>query len=299
MIKSNKLLDSPKEGILPTWKEIIMIPFLFMLALSIGQLATSGIVDFFIVDMPIHIGSAYEMYVELLGGFGLASLVLFLFVKNTSKRSMRTLGFYKNKAMRRYLKGVLIAFSGMGSIVIILSLMGQVTITVNEQGIQSQSILLGVIIVAAWIVQGAAEEMLLRGYMLPALVTGLDFTKGITVSAMVFALLHMGNTGITVMSFLNILFCGVALALLAIKEESIWAVCGFHTTWNLMQGNIFGIAVSGNSNTVSLLTTTYTEHTILNGGIFGIEGSLLTTLFMIGMIMVLVRQIGKKVQHEN
>lgn len=296
MIKSNKLIDSPRQGDLPKWKDIILLPFIFMLTMSIGMMIGTGIGIPLVKGLDVAIGATYVYYIQLIAGFGLSILMLFLFAQSTSKRSGKTLGLDLLNAGKNYIKGCMVAGFGVAGIVGILSLMNQVEITFSLPQLGWQIVGILPIILIGWVIQGGAEEMLMRGYMLPALASRLDVYKAIIISSVVFAVLHIGNNGVTVISLLNILLCGVALALLAINEESIWGVCGFHTLWNMMQANVFGISVSGQGAGLSLMSTTYESQNIWNGGGFGIEGSILTTFFMIVFITILVRRLTKKIE---
>ena len=291
MIKSSKLLEQFKPGEEPSWRDIFLAPILFMLAMTVGQMVSMGITEVLLKVVSPTIGGVYEVYIQYLCGFGLAGLMLFLFVCYTNKKSIRTLGFFKTNAVTKYFKGCGIAVGGLTVIILILVTTGQVTLQVTKSSLGGHIIPLTALIIVTWVVQGAAEEALMRGYMLPALAKRLDVVKGIIVASIIFALLHIGNNGVTVISLLNVLLCGVALALMALQDQSLWAVCGFHTAWNLFQGNVFGIAVSGTQNGTSIFSTTYEAYNFLNGGVFGIEGSILTTLFMLGLIIVFVRKL--------
>lgn len=65
--------------------------------------------------------------------------------------------------------------------------------------------------------------------------------------------------------------------LIFIKSGNIWMCIGYHFTWNVFQGIIYGMPVSGLS-IPGIITTHFTRDNILNGGGFGIEGGILTTL---------------------
>lgn len=68
----------------------------------------------------------------------------------------------------------------------------------------------------------------------------------------------------------------------ALREGSLWLICGIHAGWNYFQGNIFGVPVSGNPEANSLLAFGPTEgsNEALTGGDFGIEASLVGTLIL-------------------
>ena len=52
---------------------------------------------------------------------------------------------------------------------------------------------------------------------------------------------------------------------------------GYHITWNIFQGVVYGMPVSG-LQPPGIITTKYMESNLLNGGAFGIEGGILTTI---------------------
>lgn len=296
MKKSNKFLDGPKVGMPISVWDIVLLPFLFMLVMSIGFGVVDIGVQFLYTIGVVNLGtfSSYYYYIQLIVGFGLGILVLFLFVHKTSKRSIRTLGFYREKAATHYFRGMGIAFVGILGIIIILQNTGSIEVTLQQTSLSMGTVSLMVVVLVAWTLQGAAEEILVRGYLLPTIAEKTDLLTGVIVSSIVFAFMHIGNNGVTVISLMNILLCGVMLALLAIKQEGLWGVCGFHTMWNLLQGNVFGIAVSGNSGMTSIWKTSYERPTYFNGGVFGVEGSILTTLFMIISIVILVAMLKKE-----
>ncbi|MEG0014693.1 MAG: type II CAAX endopeptidase family protein [Cellulosilyticaceae bacterium] len=297
MKKSNKFLDGPKVGMPTSVWDIVLLPFLFMLVMSIGfgivDLVVQGLYSVGVVKVDRF--NNYYYYIQLIGGFGLGILVLFLFVQKTGKRSIKTLGFYKEKAITYYLSGVGLALVGILGIIMMLQKTGSIEVTLQKMQLSIHTVLLGSVILMAWILQGAAEEVLVRGYLLPTIAAKTDMITGVIVSSIAFALMHIGNNGVSMIGLMNILLCGVMLALLAIRQESLWGVCGFHTMWNLLQGNVFGIAVSGNGEMPSIWKTTYEEPSYWNGGLFGIEGSILTTIFMIISIIILVRLLNKEI----
>ncbi|MEG0325125.1 MAG: type II CAAX endopeptidase family protein [Cellulosilyticaceae bacterium] len=297
MKKSNKFLDGPKVGMPTSVWDIVLLPFLFMLVMSIGfgivDLVVQGLYSVGVVKVDRF--NNYYYYIQLIGGFGLGILVLFLFVQKTGKRSIKTLGLYKEKAITYYLSGVGLALVGILGIIMMLQKTGSIEVTLQKTQLSIHTVLLGSVILMAWILQGAAEEVLVRGYLLPTIAAKTDMITGVIVSSIAFALMHIGNNGVSMIGLMNILLCGVMLALLAIRQESLWGVCGFHTMWNLLQGNVFGIAVSGNGEMPSIWKTTYEEPSYWNGGLFGIEGSILTTIFMIISIIILVRLLNKEI----
>lgn len=68
----------------------------------------------------------------------------------------------------------------------------------------------------------------------------------------------------------------------------MWLVGGIHAGWNYFQGNIFGLPVSGHSESTSLFTIGPARHSTaaLSGGTFGLEASLLGTVVLAAATVV-------------
>lgn len=63
------------------------------------------------------------------------------------------------------------------------------------------------------------------------------------------------------------------------KGETSGGAAAIHSAWNFVQGNVFGVSVSGTGSAPSLLGTVLSDAgTIWNGGAFGLEGGLCVTV---------------------
>lgn len=294
MLENNKMLKEAKSGQTSSLAWIIFIPFLFTFLLSIGLGITFAIGNTLLKGNETTASLTYLQYIQYVISFSLAGGGVLLVVRGVEKRKITSIGFFKERAISSYFKGVVIAVIGIMAIISILQFKGEVVLKVSVEQLGVNSLGLIILIGIAWIIQGAAEEILVRGYMFQSISAKYGLYKGVLISSIVFALLHLGNNGITSLSLINILMCGLMLILLVLKDENLWGACGFHTAWNLFQGNIFGMNVSGNGLDASLFTTTITQPSIWNGGQFGIEGSLLTTVFMLMISGILIWQIRQK-----
>lgn len=293
MLDNNQMVQASREGNEPSLASIIMMPFLFTLTLSVGNVVSAFIGALLFKGLEESLRIVYMQYLQYSISFALAAAVVLLFVCRVQGRSLRSIGFFKERAALSYFKGAGIALVGMVAIVSFLKFKGELTLTAMQ--LPSGIHLLGLVlmILFAWVIQGAAEEIFLRGFMFQAITARYDVYKGIIIPAIVFAFLHLGNNGVNAISLINILLCGLALMLLVLKDGNLWGACGFHTVWNLLQGNVFGISVSGNIMDVSLFKTVVQNDSIWSGGIFGFEGSLLTTLFFLLLSILFVRQLSK------
>lgn len=141
-----------------------------------------------------------------------------------------------------------------------------------------------------YMVQGMAEEVLCRGYFLGSYARRYPVYAAVLANSLLFASLHLLNSGITVLAFINLTLFGIFASLYFIRRGSIWGIGAFHSVWNLVQGNFYGIQVSGTPLGNSLFTTKLTEgRPLLNGGSFGMEGSLICTFVYVVGIVVLLR----------
>lgn len=73
----------------------------------------------------------------------------------------------------------------------------------------------------------------------------------------------------------------------------MWIIGGMHFAWNFLLGPILGIEVSGVKLPTTVLQTILKGNSILTGGKFGIEGSMLTTLVVVVGIAFLWKKLRK------
>jgi membrane protease YdiL (CAAX protease family) len=128
----------------------------------------------------------------------------------------------------------------------------------------------------------AAEEALLRGYPLQAIAEIHGPWAAIIVTSAVFAAMHQGNPGLTLIGVLNIAAAGVLLGIIYLKTLSLWWATGVHLGWNWAHGYLADVPVSG----LELVDAPFYEGVPrgsewLSGGAFGPEGSLLATLVVL------------------
>lgn len=103
----------------------------------------------------------------------------------------------------------------------------------------------------------------------------------VLINAAVFAALHLFNPGIGPLPILNLVLFGIFASICFIRTENIWLIGALHSAWNLVQGNIFGIKVSGTDTSCRLfLAVTKENRALIHGGDFGMEGGLAVTVVL-------------------
>ena len=150
-----------------------------------------------------------------------------------------------------------------------------------------------------YILVGFSEEILCRGYFLSVLKQCKNKYVPYMGSAVIFALMHSLNPGISVLSYINLFLFGLFAAYAVYKTKSIWLGIGFHITWNFFQGNVWGFLVSGTTNKDSIYTIQVLNKNIINGGDFAPEGGLAVTLILILLIIMLYKFVPIKKEAEN
>ncbi len=93
---------------------------------------------------------------------------------------------------------------------------------------------------------GVGEEIVSRGVIFRIVEEGLGTWAALLLSAAVFGGLHAWNPNATAWSALAIAIeAGLLFGLLYHVTRSLWVCMGMHATWNVAQGPIYGIPVSG------------------------------------------------------
>ncbi len=201
-----------------------------------------------------------------------------LYCKIFEKRKLPTMGFRRSNAGLEYATGMLIGLIMYGLTFLIAYVSGSVTVKVNPQGVAPIIILFFL----GYVIQGAAEEMLTRGYLMVSIARDYKPWIAIIFSSAMFMILHTGNTSVGALALINIFLYGIFMGVYVFKRGNIWGACAIHSMWNFTQGNIFGSYVSGNSLTPSVLVMEYDPSRVwANGGAFGLEGGIATTIVLL------------------
>ena len=220
-------------------------------------------------------------------------VVVCLYCRFVEKRKLNTLGFKTEGAILNYLKGMffsLVIFS-------VAYLICVLTKSITFDGIaQNISVIYIVGYFIGYMIQGMAEEVLCRGYFFVSLTRRYHVINSAIFSALFFAMLHGMNAGVDGLAMFNLFLYGLFAALLFADCENIWIVGAFHSVWNFVQGNLYGISVSGNKITSSIFTSTSVDGgaTVINGGSFGMEGGSAITIVLVIAIVIVGKHLDSK-----
>ena len=158
-------------------------------------------------------------------------LIVFLFCRFIQKRKLRTLGFIKKGMLKEYGLGMLLGFAFFSVCVLLGVLFGGLKI----EGISPEfSIGIFVAYLLGYMVQGMTEEVLCRGYFLGSYARRYPVYAAVLANSLLFASLHLLNSGISVLAFINITLFGIFASIYFIRRGSIWGIGAFHSIWNLI-----------------------------------------------------------------
>jgi len=227
--------------------------------------------------------TALEQTLLLIFSFGPIFLILWGWLALVEKRPFWTMGLERAGAGRKYLRGLLVGLVMFVAAVGISAAFGY--IAVEEGSAQPQGVVAlgGVLLVLlGWIVQGAGEELLARGWLLPVVGARYSPVLGLIVSSLVFAVLHSLNPNLSLVAILNLALFGLFTALYALYDRGLWGVFSIHSIWNWAQGNLLGFEVSGmNAPGGTLFDLMEVGPDVVTGGPFGPEGGLAVTAVLI------------------
>jgi len=176
-------------------------------------------------------------------------------------------------------------------VILTLSLAGLATI---ETGTGAKGLLSEIIIPFTTAV---VEELIFRAILFRLTEAMFGTTIAALLSALLFALAHLGNPGATVITTIFLAFdLGLLLAVTFAASRSLWLPIGLHMGWNLTLGYVFGVANSGMRDPHNLFVTTLAGPTWLSGGAFGLESSVATlalSLLASGVLVAVARRYGR------
>ena len=233
----------------------------------------------------------YFLYYELFSFV----IILFLFifwVKVIEKNALSSLGFVKRNWLKYLGWGIMISLVQMGVIALVYQVSGIGSFVLNVLSLEPILFILGLF--PFWLLQGGTEEVATRGWLLTRIAARANLPLAIAISSSLFGFLHLGNSGVTFLSVLNIILDGVLAGLLLVYTDSIWLVVAQHGTWNYVQGNLLGFQVSGTGADASIFNFSMgAGPDWLTGGAFGAEGSIITTLVLL-LSIVIVYRLGER-----
>lgn len=213
------------------------------------------------------------------------ALICVIYCRFIERRPIFSMGLSpKRSSFGQYALGLAVGLAMFGLTFLIMYL----TDAIGVSGGRFSPILLALYLLA-FLIQGASEEILVRGYFMTSLTNSTGAGSALICSAILFSAMHSGNTGSSFLGLFNIFLFGLLLGLITFRTGSLFLPMALHGIWNFAEGNIFGMAVSGLRPGHSLLFATLAEGRVTtNGGDFGPEGGAAATIVLVIALAVLL-----------
>ncbi|WP_346940061.1 CPBP family intramembrane glutamic endopeptidase [uncultured Clostridium sp.] len=217
-------------------------------------------------------------------GTGFLIIICILYCKFSEKRNLRSMGLIKKGAFKEYGIGLIVGLIMFSAIVLILMLSGQLSFV----SVTLSSLPIIILYFIGFMIQGASEEFLCRGFLLTSIAAKNGIILGIILNSCLFGFLHLFNAGFSILPLINIILVGVFFSVYAYRTDNIIGACAIHSMWNFAQGNIYGILVSGMNIGPSIFKVNNFSESLLSGGAFGAEGGLACTIVLIISTLLVV-----------
>ena len=260
------------------WTDNFLILYLVVfLLILIGQLP-GALLQFLPLMTASNVGATILRYSSFAGIWIIAILYMWFTKKN--RPILKTLGkSASGNTLKNFLFGIGIGF-GLNGVCILAAWLHK-DIALHFDTFQPGYLLL---IFIAVFIQSSAEELLCRGFLYQRLMRSYKKPAvAIIGNALLFALLHLANAGVTALSILNILAVGILFSFVVYYMDSLWCAMAIHAAWNFTQNIIFGLPNSGmiSSYSVFQLDAESASNSFAYDVGFGIEGTLFASILII------------------
>jgi membrane protease YdiL (CAAX protease family) len=254
--------------IISIFSSLAAIPFL------ISGTITAEMMEMSASDLFNQVG-VNMMFMFMFFQFIGALFAIFLFRKFVDRQSFISLGFELSNHKTDLVKGLVWGAALITVGFLALYIFDFISIIETDFGaIQWLSY------IAFFVVVAFNEEILVRGYILTNLMASMNKYWALIVSALLFSIMHLANDNTSLLSTVNLFLAGIMLGIYTIHKRNLWFPIAMHFTWNFFQGPLLGFEVSG-TKMDSVITQQISGNSLITGGEFGFEGSLLLTVMMI------------------
>ena len=231
-------------------------------------------------DFIKDIGLPANITIAFFGFMGML-VMAWIFRRFIDGKTFNSLGFKFSEYKKDFLIGLLFGFILIASGFVILLILGNLSISDTNFNIP---LLFGYVFL--FTIGSLNEEIMIRGYILTNFCDSMNKYIALIVSSLLFAIMHLANANVTVLSFVNIFLAGILLGIYYIHKRNLWFPISLHFSWNFFQGPIFGFEVSG-VDVTGVIIQDIQGPDLITGGTFGFEGSIIATLLMVISIVLL------------
>lgn len=268
------------------WARILILILPYMFSVMIFMLIGSLIAGIPLTELENPKTSIQELVVVISIFLG-TLFILWFFIKFMDNEPFINLGFhFKNKLKDVYM-GLFLGLLIMGGGYLVLLNSNEIFFLKNNFNSNEFLIMTVKFVAVAFI-----EEMLTRGYILRNLMYSFDKFVALVISSIIFSFMHGANPHMDWFTFFDLFLAGLLLGITYIYTKNLWFPITLHFSWNFFQ-SLFGFNVSG-KDSYSWIEFEIKENNIFNGGNFGFEGSIYSSIIQIMLIITIVIYYEKK-----
>lgn len=263
------------------WRITVYLIFSFFLFMVFGILLKIFLPE----NSSTEFGSIRENTANLIAIIALI-LSAFLILRFIDKRPFALLGInFSENWYKEFITGLFYGFVLVTLIFLILLFSGSAKLSFGNIGMFSAKTFLKYLL--TFIIAGILEELMMRGYLLQALIEGSRDWIAIFTTSLLFSLAHLSNENWAWNGTLSAFLGGILLSIMYIKTRSLWMPIGFHIAWNWTQSSFWGMNVSGLKVTDTIFNTYLTSENLFNGGALGPESSLVAIVLLLISIFII------------
>lgn len=218
-----------------TIKKLLAFVLIYCFSAVLGEGIIIGVLYRMGYD-PLHGVMPAGQVGELLPYYG---FLVFLFVtiaycRLVEKKTMQSIGFSGNAA--DYLAGVLLAAILLAIIMGVNCIFG----SIKFEGLNTNIDFMGLLLwIPAFGIQGAAEEMMCRGFLLHSLLEKISIPEAVIISSGAFVLPHLMSLlevdfAYAIVRIMNLYLISIVFSILGLRRSGLWIACGLHSAWNFI-----------------------------------------------------------------
>ena len=252
----------------PVWRKVWDFPLVAMVVAVAHVVLLNLAVSVGFGLLPDSIGEAAGGAVPALVMVAGAFAIYKLAIRHLGDRKVDDLQLAG--AARLLLQGAAGGALLIATVVAIAALLGVYRVAAWEMGDDFAMILF-----QAGIMAGFVEELVFRGILFRWIEELGGSWAALATTSLLFGIVHASNDGATVFSTVAIMFeAGILLGAAYMYARSLWLPVGLHFAWNVTEGFVFDVPVSGHP-VEGLVESRIAGPELLTGGAFGLEASVI------------------------
>lgn len=282
-----------EEGELRSGWRILAFFFFFILAASLLMALTKVVTTLFpslnaLLAEPsasdsLSRSGLTSLYAGNLRNLAAAAIASAISARMLERRSFASIGFKRHRNWHRdFALGCAMGAAALAIAVGIAAAFETLTFSVQTRDLASISKGL-VIAFLFFLIAGATEELIFRGFPFQALVHNLGGFAAVAITSILFGLAHLANPSASAFSTINTILAGVWLGLAYLLTRSLWLATALHCSWNFAMVFVFGLPVSGFTTLDQLawLRGSIGGPAWISGGSYGPEGGVAVTAALV------------------